>query len=390
MDYDAIVVGAGPAGASAAYWLGEAGKRVLVLEKKRLPRYKACGGGVPQSVFDRFPFDFSPVIEREVRRVRFRFRDGREVAADLPGQPVAMVMRDQFDAFILDHTRADVRDGTEVMALQQDKEGVAVTTRSGETFRGRYVIGADGVHSRVAREAGLHQGQPIGLTLEVEVPADEALLSEYAETVLFLFGSPERGYMWIFPKAEHLSVGVGAAGVGAPQMRQSLRREMARVGVSIDGARHRGSALPAYVEHHPLHRGRVALVGDAAGLVDPLLGEGIRHAIDSGRFAAEAVLGNELGGYTRRVQREIGNDLIWGLGWAKLFYDHPWGSFELGVRNPRFLDEFARLLAGKTTYRDMAIRAVPNLILGMLRRRPAEVVRGTTESTERINVDSEG
>jgi hypothetical protein len=89
-----------------------------------------------------------------------------------------------------------------------------------------------------------------------------------------------------------------------------------------------------------------------------------------------------LEGYTHRVQREIGNDLIWGLRWAALFYDHPWGSFELGVRNPRFLDEFARLLAGETTYRGMAIRAVPNLILGMLQRRPVEVVRGTTELTE--------
>lgn len=377
-----MIVGAGPAGASAAYWLGEAGRRVLVLEKKHLPRYKACGGGVPHSVFDRFPFDFSPVIEREVRQVRFRFRDGREVAADLPGQPVAMVMRDQFDAFILQHARADVRDGTEVIALQQDAEGVTVTTRSGETFRGRYAIGADGAHSRVAREAGLHQGAPIGLTLKVETPASEALLSEYADTVLFLFGAPERGYMWIFPKAEHLSVGVGSGAADVPTMRRSLKREMARLGISVDGAQHRGSALPVYVEHHPLHRGRVALAGDAAGLVDPLLGEGIRHAIDSGRFAAEAVLADDLESYTHRVQQEIGSDLIWGLRWATLFYDHPWGSFELGVRNPRFLEEFARLLAGETTYRGMAIRAIPNLILGMMRRRPAEVVKGTTESTE--------
>ncbi|MGD1994134.1 MAG: NAD(P)/FAD-dependent oxidoreductase [Anaerolineae bacterium] len=373
MVYDAIIVGAGPAGASAAYWLGEAGKRVLVLEKKHLPRYKACGGGVPRSVFDRFPFDFAPVIEREVSRVRFRFRDGREVAADLPGQPVAMVMRDQFDAFILKHARADVRDGTEAISLHHDAKGVTVSTRAGETFRARYAIGADGAHSRVAREAGLHQGEPIGLTLEVETPASEALLSEYADTVLFIFGTPTRGYMWIFPKAEHLSVGVGAAGVDVPHMRRSLRREMARLGISIDGSQHRGSALPVYIEHHPLHQGRVVLAGDAAGLVDPLLGEGIRHAIDSGRFAAEAVLADDLRAYTRRVRREIGNDLIWGLRWAALFYDHPWGSFELGVRNPRFLDEFVRLLAGETTYRGMALRAIPNLILGIMQRRPAEV-----------------
>ena len=129
MGYDAIIVGAGPAGASAAFWLGEAGKRVLLLEKERLPRYKPCGGGMPQAVFERFPFDFSPVVEREVRRVRFRFRDGREVATKLPGRPTAMVMRDRFDYHILQHARADVRDGSPVAELQQDDGGVEVATR---------------------------------------------------------------------------------------------------------------------------------------------------------------------------------------------------------------------------------------------------------------------
>ena len=93
-DYDVIVAGAGPAGASAAYWLGEAGKRVLVLEKERLPRYKPCGGGLARSVLESFPFDLSPAVEREIGRVRFRFRDGREVAVGLPKQqPIGRVIQ---------------------------------------------------------------------------------------------------------------------------------------------------------------------------------------------------------------------------------------------------------------------------------------------------------
>ncbi|HIP87368.1 MAG TPA: FAD-dependent oxidoreductase, partial [Anaerolineales bacterium] len=162
MECDAVVVGAGPAGASAAYWLGEAGKRVLVLEKERLPRYKPCGGGIPTAVLDRFPFDFSPVVEREIGRVRFRFRDGREVVADLPGRPVAMVMRDRFDYHILHHARAEVRDDSPVVALRQDGASVEVETASGETFRGRYLIGADGANSRVARWVGLRRGRRMG------------------------------------------------------------------------------------------------------------------------------------------------------------------------------------------------------------------------------------
>ncbi len=372
MDYDVIVVGAGPAGASAAYWLGEAGKRVLLLEKERLPRYKPCGGGVPKTVFDRFPFDFSPVVEREIGRVRFRFRDGREVAAELPGRPVAMVMRDRFDYHILQHAHADVRDGALVVALEQDEAGVEVTTRSGETFRGRYLIGADGANSRVARLVGLRRTRLLGATIEVEVPAGDGLLTEFGDTVLFVLGTPRYGYLWVFPKADHLSVGIGVFGAGAKGhvMRETLQREMTRLGIEVDGAPQRGHPLPVHLHNEPLRRGQVLLTGDAAGLVDPLLGEGIRHAVNSGRLAADSVLTDNLSTYTRQVRRRIGNDLLWGGRWARLFYGHPWGSFELGVRNPRFLNQFLRLFAGRTTYRAMALRAPLDLLLGLGRRRP--------------------
>jgi geranylgeranyl reductase family protein len=371
--YDAIVVGAGPAGASAAYWLGQAGKCVLVLEKERLPRYKPCGGGMSRLVLERFPFDLSPVVEREIGRVRFRFRDEREVVADLAGQqPIVTVMRDRFDHLILRNARADVRDGERMVSLRQNEAGVEVATHSGETFRARYLVGADGANSRVARLAGLRRNKQLGMAIEVEVPASDGLLEEYTDTALFIFGTPPFGYLWIFPKAEHLSVGVGAFEGRGSDVKHILRQEMAKLGVEIDGAEQHGHPLPIYMRHELLHRGRVLLAGDAAGLMDPLMGEGVRHAVESGRIAAEAILGGNPPAYTRRVQREIGADFLWGLRWARAFYKHPWGCFELGVRNPRFVKAFVRLLAGQTTYRRMAALAPLHLLLGTGRRLPVE------------------
>lgn len=372
MHYDAIVVGAGPAGASAAYWLSEAGQRVLVLEKEKLPRYKPCGGGVPKIVFDRFPFSFSSIIERWIQRVRFRFRDGREVTADLPDCSIAMVMRDRFDLHILEHAQIEVRDQSALVGTEQDKSGVTVTTASGETLRARYLLGADGANSRVARLAGLQQEKWMGGAIEAEVPVSDEVLRAHSDAALFIFGTPPRGYLWVFPKADHVSVGIGAFQERVSNMRHILEQEMGRLGIEVDGARQQGHPLPVHLRREPLRRKRILLVGDAARLMDPLLGEGIRHAVDSGRLAAECVLTGDLESYSQRVHREIGRDLLWGQRWAELFYNHPRKSFELGVRNPLFVKEFLRLFAGRNSYRRMAARALPNVLLGLGRRLPVK------------------
>src|SRR5512141_900096 len=114
--YDVIIIGSGPAGSTAAYFLSTQGKKVLLLEKQLLPRYKTCGGGLSLQMLNIFPFSFDPVIENQVQKTTYALA-GDSVTFDLPPQSIGMVMRDRFDSFILSHAQADVMTGQQVVAI---------------------------------------------------------------------------------------------------------------------------------------------------------------------------------------------------------------------------------------------------------------------------------
>lgn len=353
--YDVIVVGAGPAGAAAAYFLGEAGRRVLVLERSPLPRYKACGGGVSLQMLGRyFPFSFEPVLEARIRQVAFAL--GSDVVhVSLPGEAVATVMRDRFDAHILSHARADVIQGVTVAGVEEPGDRVRVATKDGRTFEAGYVIGADGANSVVARSLGLRRGKTTAAAIEVEAPVPRDVLSRFGKSFWFIFGEVPFGYLWIFPKADHLSVGIGALRPRPGQLQATLTRVMQRYGVGLAGAPLHGHPIPIYTRGERLATDRVALVGDAAGLADPVTGEGIRLAIKSGRLAAEAVLAGRLDRYDRAVFRHIGLSNALGTGLAWLFYKWPRTWFKLGAANPMVSEAFVDILADRAGHEAVAL-----------------------------------
>ncbi len=364
--YDVIVVGAGIGGAAAAYFLGRADQQVLVLEKETLPRYKACGGGVPKSVFRHFPFPFDEVVESEIAAARFSYRGKEEIAFDLRAQPVAMVMRDRFDAFVLDQARAEVRDSTRVVGVVEERDKVRVSTADGQELVARYLLGADGANSIVAKALGLRQRNGLGGAIEAEVQVDGRTLAEYAQTALFEFGAVPSGYLWIFPKKEHLSVGIAVFGKSHADLRSILRREMASFGIELEGTPLHAHPLPVHWHHEGLATERTLLVGDAAGLVDPFLGEGIRYAVRSAHLAAEAIARDEVKAYTPGVQQEIGAGLRRARCLARLFYGLPRLCFLRGVRNPRMVQTFADMLDERASYFDIS-KYIPLALLGISR-----------------------
>ncbi|MHB0874850.1 MAG: geranylgeranyl reductase family protein [Anaerolineae bacterium] len=367
--YDVVIAGAGPAGAAAAFFLGQAGQKVLVLERQHLPRYKPCGGMFSANVAAQFPFSFAPVIERRVEAFTYTFGQ-RATTVPRPGQTMYCAMRDRLDYHIISHAQVQLDDGVAIAAVEERPDSVLVRTDSGATVTSHYLIGADGANSVVGRSLGWRHGASLGAAIEVEVEASEAQIGPYARAAHFLFGDVPWGYLWIFPKADHLSVGIGSFRPGGLALRPVLERVMRRFGIPLRGARIRGHALPFTDRRWPIASRRVLLAGDAAGLVDPLSGEGIRPAIKSARFAAAAILSEDLGRYVRLVDSHIRRPHAYARLLSHFFYGAPRLCYDLAVSDPAASDLFAGVLADTINHREVFLRLwklVPPHLLARVR-----------------------
>ena len=193
--YDVIIVGGGPGGSSAAFRLTHAGAHVLVLDKARFPRYKTCGGAVPQSILKHLPFDFDPIVSAQVANVHYNLAGRSQVCIPIADRPVKMFMRDKFDAYLAHQCGAEVRDGCTVREVTEETQGIRIVTERGEVIHAQYLVGANGAKSVVARQLELPRARRPGGAIEVEATVSSHLLERYAHAALFEFGAVPNGYM---------------------------------------------------------------------------------------------------------------------------------------------------------------------------------------------------
>jgi geranylgeranyl reductase family protein len=406
-DYDAdvLIVGAGPAGALAARQLARGGAAVRLLDASH-PREKPCGGGLTERCVAMAGGVLSRLPHVEIERVRFESppvgrspyppppRRPPSITVDIPRgsgagprSPLVVVSRLAFDRALVDDAREAGADliPERAVDVEVDDRAVCVTTRQ-RRWRGRYLIGADGANSLVRRR--LSRPFPAShWSLATGVFAAGASSRE----IVVRFVRQPPGYIWSFPRADHLAIGICAPAdaASAPALRDHLGRWLASQNLA------RGCAMTPYswpIPSLPAHAWaggvpagpRWLLAGDAAGLVDPLTREGIYYALRSGELAARCLLGSgpePTREYARAVQAELVSELALSARARGTFFSPLVTRLWIDVlrESPRVRSLAIKTVIGAVGYYHLRRRAVtalePGAALRVARAQAARYLR---------------
>jgi len=358
--YDAVVIGAGPAGSSCAAELANRGMRVLLLDKKRFPRQKLCGGCVSSRINPYLPKGWQVSILNPVKGAILGFKDIYEKRkVDIP---VAWTVdRSLFDTFLLreaERKGADVLESAEFFFFEDNESFFKVITSAG-VFKTDFLIGADGFYTKVGRQLGYRRRQYFR---SVEVEGEGNLKEE----VFIKIGVVSRGYFWIFPKRDKVNIGI--ATTGKEQLPEVLK-ECVTNGSPFNLRRTgkpKSWPIPFSTKREDIHlgKGKVVLVGDAAGLVDPLLGEGIYYAVRSGILAGKFIADGKPEEYRKAVLKEIAPELIYAAKIANLAYRFQEIAFRMGKSYA--IEQFFHLLSGRENFKSIYMKGLPLFFLYML------------------------
>lgn len=296
--FDVAIVGAGPAGAMAAYELANSGLKVAVLESAELPRLKPCGGLMPGWVKTLTELPLDDLIDHTVSRFDYLYNFEQPCTRQDPNWELLLADRARFDAGIMalalqrGSGSVTLFEGWRVDGAEEFSDSVVLTCKTAKSIAARAVIAADGASSRVARSLGMAPLANPAAAIDASIRVSDEFYRQVADRVIFNYFYLPAGYGWIFPKGNNLL----ACGVGSWSARKlPLKKIMQRYIADSIGQRHihsitqHGHPIPAYSGSRQLATARVCLAGDAAGLVDPVSGEGIRNALHSGMLAASAV-----------------------------------------------------------------------------------------------------
>ncbi len=286
--FDVAVIGAGPAGTAAAFALLEKGLKILLLDKYSFPRKKACAGGITPKGYHLFQYDISPVVKRECRAVNIIDQSRKSFLIRDQNTICYMTKRQDLDLFSLNKVMekgAQFRVIKEIRSIIETPHFVEINAGK-DRFKASYLIGADGANSIVRRFLTKHRFWEKQMAIEADIKVDRP----DGYSMEFDFSKIRNGYFWIFPKDDHVNIGIYSNDSHAKlQTRQlfeyAAQRFFARKLEAVKGY----PICTGGVSYRP-DSNRILLAGDAAGMAEPLLGEGIYFAVKTGQEAAAAIL----------------------------------------------------------------------------------------------------
>ncbi len=363
MKFDVVVVGAGPAGAKTAYELARKGAKVLIIEKHKLPRFKLCGGCLSARTAALLPEGWQGQVLNEIKKGILGFK-GKEFIEKTALRAVAYIIdRTSFDHFL---TQKAIEAGAQLweeapLTHFTVENTVKISTPKG-TVKADFLVGSDGFYTKVGKILGYRKKN---FFRSVEFWTEGNL----QDSVVIDLGIVSRGYAWIFPKGNMLSIGVATTG------RENLKDVLERYvrdhklleNITVKGLK--GWMIPYLTKPEDAHlgRGRILLVGDSANLVDPLLGEGIYYALKSAELCAQSILSspeNPLPKYRNSLLREVIPELVSAGKIANLAYRFQRVAYRMGAGFS--LERFFKLLEGEETYESLYRKGMPEFIMSLL------------------------
>jgi geranylgeranyl reductase family protein len=381
--WDVIVVGAGPAGSTAARVAAGAGARVLLIDRSTFPRYKTCGGGITGRSLRAMPDAARATFEADITEFGLSRGGGDRVMLHADEPFLGMVQRERFDQALVDAAAAagvEFRDATAMRGLEEVPEGIRLRLDGGELLA-RVVVGADGSSGRTSGYVGVEFAAS-DLGLEVEV---EAIDHEWAATALFDWGKDAGAYAWLFPKHDSLTIGV-IQRTGVPDAtRAYLELWLRQLGLAgATRLRESGHLTRWRSRTSPLRRGPVLVAGEAAGLLEPWTREGISFALRSGAMAgaaaASAAAGARTGdvtardhaldGYVAAVERELAPDLVAGAAMLKVLERFPGSLHRVLAHTRRGRRLFVALCRGGARVSALVHHPLTRVAGPLLARRP--------------------
>jgi geranylgeranyl reductase family protein len=365
------VLGGGPAGASAAERLARAGLNTIVFDEK-LAWEKPCGGGLTYKAYEQYPYLIDNDTPKKLIHETVVNSEGAGEAKMNLTQPLLIYSRLDLNRMLLQRAEraGAAMEQTRVLGIEQQEKGWRLRTRNG-TAEADFLIVATGARNPL-RDVGTQWGTGDTITaLGYFVPG-------VRERIDIQFLPKFEGYIWVFPRCGHLSVGIAGRGESAQAMRARLEAYMAQHSISREDATFYSHMLPS-LETPSWSRNRVSgrgwmAVGDAGGLVDPITGEGLYYAIRSGDLASQVVLNDahdfagKAAAYRDAVTREFARDLEYAATLARrvylgryLFRSVPHMMVEFMRRSPRFRDLMQDLFAGTQPYLSLRDRLKKNI-----------------------------